>query len=824
MSKFYTNFYQRGNNVYIRGYKDGKRFREKIWYKPSLFISTNKDTEFKNIKGEPVDAVVQESMGDARKFFQKYDGVSNFEVCGTTQYAYSCINEQFDNSFNQEDIVVVNFDIEVASGDGFPSPDEASQEVTAITASYKGIYYTFGCQDYTVKREDNKYIKCHDEKHLLHRFLQFWQSADPDIITGWNIRFFDIPYLVNRMRKLLGEKQTKNFSPAGIIKEHIQTVFNREQTEYELCGITTLDYLEVYKKFTYSQQESYRLDHIAHVELGERKLDYSEVDSLYQLYETDYEKFIDYNIKDVELVNQIEEKMKLLDMVIALAYDAKVNYIDTFKQVRMWDVLINNYLLEKGVIVPPKKEVDKKTQFAGGYVKAPQVGMHDWVMSFDLASLYPHLIMQYNISPETFLVGEYQDITVDGIIDGKFEKTDDCLSASGYSYRKDKQGFLPEMMQRLYDDRVIYKKKMLESLTKLEELTKSGGDTTQVTKDISKYKNLQLAKKVQLNSAYGFLGNQYARFFDVRIAESITLSGQLSIKFIAKKLNAYLNKLLKTDEDYVIAVDTDSVYLKMGGLIDKIKPKNPVDFLDKVGKQQIEPYINKCYDELAEMMNAYEQKMFMDREVIADKGIWTAKKRYVLNVHDNEGVRYATPKLKVMGLETVKSSTPSICRDALKESLNIILNSDEETVQKYIADFKKVFDEHPFEDIAFPRSISDLNKYTVPGDDLIIPKGTPIHARGALAYNYLVKKHNLTKRVELIKDGEKIKFCYMTVPNPIRQNVLSVANGLPKEFEMEQFIDRDLQFNKAFVEPLRAILTAVGWEVEKSSNLMDFFG
>jgi DNA polymerase elongation subunit (family B) len=548
------------------------------------------------------------------------------------------------------------------------------------------------------------------------------------------------------------------------------------------------------------------------------------VDSLYQLYETDYEKFIDYNIKDVELVNQIEEKMKLLDMVIALAYDAKVNYIDTFKQVRMWDVLINNYLLEKGVIVPPKKDVEKKTQFAGGYVKAPQVGMHDWVMSFDLASLYPHLIMQYNISPETFLVGEYQDLTVDGIINGKFEKSSDCLSASGYSYRKDKQGFLPEMMQRLYDDRVIYKKKMLESLTKLEELTKSGGDITQVTKDISKYKNLQLAKKVQLNSAYGFLGNQYARFFDVRIAESITLSGQLSIKFIAKKLNAYLNKLLKTDEDYVIAVDTDSVYLKMGGLIDKVKPKNPVDFLDKVGKQQIEPYINKCYDELAEMMNAYEQKMFMDREVIADKGIWTAKKRYVLNVHDNEGVRYATPKLKVMGLETVKSSTPSICREALKESLNIILNSDEETVQKYIADFKKVFDEHPFEDIAFPRSISDLNKYTVPGDDLIIPKGTSIHARGALAYNYLVKKHNLTKRVELIKDGEKIKFCYMTVPNPIRQNVLSVANGLPKEFEMEQFIDRDLQFSKAFVEPLRAILTAVGWEVEKTNNLMEFFG
>ena len=824
MSKFYTNFYQRGNNVYVRGYEDGKRFRDKIWYKPSLFISTNKDTKFTDIKGEPLEEVVQQSMGDARNFFKKYEGITNFQVCGTNQYAYSYINEKFDNSFVQEDIVVVNFDIEVASGDGFPSPDEASQEVTAITASYKGVYYTFGCQEYTVKREDNKYILCHDEKHLLHRFLQFWQSADPDIITGWNVRFFDIPYLVNRMRKLLGEKQTKNFSPAGLIKEHIQTIFNREQTEYELCGITTLDYLEVYKTFTYSQQESYRLDHIAHVELGERKLDYSEVDSLYQLYETDYEKFIDYNIKDVELVNQIDDKMKLLDAVIALAYDAKVNYIDTFKQVRMWDVMISNYLIDKNVIVPPKKEVEKKTQFAGGYVKTPQVGMHDWVMSFDLASLYPHLIMQYNISPETFMVGEYQDVTVDGIIDGKFEKTENSLSASGYSYSKDKQGFLPEIMQMLYNDRVIYKNEMLKSLTKLEELEKLGEDTTQVKKDISKFKNLQLAKKVQLNSAYGFLGNQYARFFDVRIAESITLSGQLSIKFIAKKLNGYLNKLLKTDADYIIAIDTDSVYLKMGALVDKIKPKNPVDFLDKVGKQQIEPYINKCYQELADMMNAYEQKMFMDREVIADKGIWTAKKRYVLNVHDNEGVRYTKPKLKVMGLETVKSSTPSICRDALRESLNIILNSDEETVQKFIADFKEVFKSHPFEDIAFPRSISDLNKYTVQGEGLIVPKGTPIHARGALVFNNLINELELTKRFEKIKDGEKIKFSYMLLPNPTRQNVLSIVSSLPKEFKLEEFIDYDTQFSKAFVEPLRAILTAVGWQVEKTSTLEDFFG
>lgn len=822
--KFYTNFYRRGNYVYVRGYKDGKRFRDKIWYKPSLYISTNKDTDYTNIKGEPVDAVVQESMGDARQFFQKYDGVENFEICGTNLYEYACVNERYDNSYDLDQIVTVNFDIEVASSDGFPSPDEASQEVTAITASYKGVYYTFGCQDYEVKRKDNKYIKCHDEKHLLHRFMQFWQSVDPDIVTGWNIRFFDIPYLVNRMRKILGNKQTKNLSPNGVINERVQTVFNREQTEYELMGITTLDYLETYKKFTYSQQESYRLDHIAHVELGERKLDYSEVETLHQLYETDYEKFIDYNIKDVELVNQIEEKMKLIDMVLALAYDAKVNYKDTFTQVRMWDVLIHNYLLEKNIIVPEKKDTDKKTQFAGAYVKPPQVGMHNWVMSFDLASLYPHLIMQYNISPETFIEGAYQDVTVDKMIAGDFEKGKGCLTPNGYSYRKDKQGFLPEMMQRLYDDRVIYKKKMLESQTKLEEAKKLGVDTHNITKDISKYKNLQLAKKVQLNSAYGFLGNRYARFFDVRIAESITLSGQLSIRWIEKKLNEYLNKLLKTDKDYVIAIDTDSVYLNVGDLVDKVNPKNPVDFLDKAGKQQFEPYINKCYEELAEQVNAFDQKMFMDREVIADKGIWTAKKRYVLNVHDNEGVRYTKPKLKVMGLETVKSSTPAICREALKKALTIILTTDEQTVQNYIADFKEEFKTKPFEDIAFPRSISDLNKYTVQGEGLIIPKGTPIHVRGALVFNHLLKEHKLTKKFENIKDGEKIKFCYMMIPNLTRQNVVSIAHSLPSELGLEKYIDYDLQFNKSFVEPLKAILTAVGWEVEKTNTLMDFFG
>jgi DNA polymerase elongation subunit (family B) len=368
-------------------------------------------------------------------------------------------------------------------------------------------------------------------------------------------------------------------------------------------------------------------------------------------------------------------------------------------------------------------------------------------------------------------------------------------------------------------------------LTKQSLLTRK----KQLEKDISKYKNLQLAKKVQLNSAYGALGNQYFRFFDVRMAESITLSGQLSIRWIEARMNEYLNKILKTEGvDYVIASDTDSLYITFDELVSQVFNKegtvseNPssetvVQFLDNVARQKIEPVIDKYYQDLATMMHAYDQKMFMKREAIADKGIWTAKKRYALNVYDNEGVRYTEPKLKVMGLEIVKSSTPNVCRGALKKAVTLIMRHDESTVQKFISDFRNEFRNMPFEDISFPRGVTDLSKYQSIGDELEIPKSTPIHVRGSMVFNHLLKKHGLEKRYEKIKDGEKVKFCYLKEPNHIRQNVLSILSSLPKEFGVNEYIDYDTQFNKAFLEPLSAILGVIGWSAEKKATLEAFF-
>jgi DNA polymerase elongation subunit (family B) len=826
--KFYTNFARYGNQILVRGYENGERFKDKIEYNPTLYIPSRTRTDYRTIEGYFVSPVKQGTMRDAAEFIKKYEEVKNFKVYGTTQYAYAYINEVYAGKIDYDPslIKIANIDIEVGSENGFPEPADAVEPITAITFKCGNKIQVFGLGNFDHSRDDVWYQKCKDESSLILRFLEEWEITAPDIITGWNIQFFDIPYLYNRIYRLFGETTAKRLSPWKLIGERTTTISGKSQTVFELTGIATLDYLEMYRKFTYSQQESYRLDHIASVELDEKKLDYSEYESLHQLYKLNHQKFIEYNIKDVELVDRLEDKMKLIEMVLALAYDAKVNITDVFTQVRMWDTLIHNHLMDKKIVVPQKVNTSKDAQYAGAYVKEPIVGMYDWVVSFDLNSLYPHLIMQYNISPDTIVNGEHYNVTVDDLLN--HEKTyhaEHCMAANGHLFRRDKQGFLPEMMETMYNDRSKYKRLMIE-WQKKKESAKTPEDKFECDKQISKYKNLQLAKKVQLNSAYGALGNQYFRFFDIRQAEAITLSGQLSIRWIENKLNEFVNKLLKTNGvDYVIASDTDSIYLNLGPLVEKVwqdKPNNEiVDLLNRACEAKIEPFIDKSYEELKNYMNAFDQKMQMKREVIADKGIWTGKKHYILNVYDSEGVRYAEPKMKIMGIEAVKSSTPMVCRDKIKDALKIVMKGNESELQDFIAEFRAEFFTLPFEDVAFPRGVSGLTKYRDAKD--LYAKGTPIHVRGAIVYNHLLEKRKLTKKYQTIKEGEKIKFCYMKTPNPFQENVLSIPTVLPKEFGVESYIDYDTQFDKTFVDPLRNIISTINWTTEPVATLESFF-
>jgi DNA polymerase elongation subunit (family B) len=346
--------------------------------------------------------------------------------------------------------------------------------------------------------------------------------------------------------------------------------------------------------------------------------------------------------------------------------------------------------------------------------------------------------------------------------------------------------------------------------------------------EISRYNNLQLAKKVTLNSAYGAIGSPYFRFFDIRIAEAITLSGQLAIRWIEKRLNEYLNKILKTNNfDYIIAGDTDSIYLNLGPLIkstmnDLSDKRKVIQYMNKVCEQIIQPVIDESYQELADYLNVHSQKMIMKREALADRVIWTAKKRYLMNVYDNEGVEYAVPELKIMGLEAIKSSTPMVCRGKIKEAFKIMVDKNETDLIQFIDSFRSEFKSLSPEQIAFPRGVSDVAKYE--DQKSIYGKGTPIHVKGSLIYNHTLKELGLEKKYEKITDGDKIKFIYVKEPNPLQCSVISFPQVLPKEFDLHKYLDYNTQFEKTFLEPLKIVIDSIGWSSEKQNTLESLFG
>ena len=830
MSSFYTNVNLIGNNLLYIGYEDGQRIQRKFKFSPTLYVVSNQITEYKTLDGRYAKPIRFDTVGQARDFKDKYKDVENFEVHGYDRFLYQYISEEFSNEvdYDIKTLKITSLDIEVACENGFPNVRECAEQLLAITVQ---DYQTrklkvFATRDYHNTRKDVDFIYCDDEKHLLQCFLAYWQTDFPDVLTGWNVELYDVPYICGRLERLFGEKELKMMSPWGMVKSEEIEIKGRTNILYNLMGINVLDYMDLYKKFTYTNQESYRLDHIAFVELGQKKLDHSEYENFKDFYTKDWQKFIDYNIKDVELVLQLEDKMKLLELAVALAYDAKVNLKDVYYQVRMWDTLIYNFLKERNVVVPPAKRSNKDEKYAGAYVKEPIPGKYEWVVSFDLNSLYPHLIMQYNISPETLWESRHPSANVERLLN-QTDKIDPQFAtcANGAQYRKDIHGFLPEMMQKIYDERVQSKKLMLMAKQEYEKTP-----TKDLEKSISKYNNIQMARKIQLNSAYGAIGNQYFRYYNLRNAEAITLSGQVSIRWIENKVNGYLNKLLNSNEkDYVIASDTDSIYISLDDLVTKVygdkevSQEKVVDFLDKACKEKIEPFIDRSYTELAEYTNAYEQKMFMKRENIAARGIWTAKKRYILNVWDSEGVRYNQPKLKMIGIEAVKSSTPMPCRKAIKDALNIMMTGEQDELIKFIDGFKKEFYSLPPEDIAFPRSVNGLRKFK--SDTDVYSKGCPLHVRGSLLYNFYVSQKKLENKYPLIQEGEKIKYIYMKVgrTNYTGENVLSFLNTFPRELGLEECIDHKISFKKSFLDPLQIITNVIGWDTEKKSSLEFLF-
>jgi len=825
---FYTNVLRYKNYILHRGYQNnGERFMRKEYFQPTLFVSSKKKEGWTGFDGQDVAPIEFESMFEANQWLKQNIGVSGRNIYGNKKFAQQFVTQKYprDIEFKRELINVGTIDIETDYDTGFPHPNEASQRILAITykSSKFSTYHVWGYGEFDTTKAligDVKYTRCNSEEELLSKFLEFWSHPDiiPDVITGWNTRFFDIPYIVNRMAKVLGIQEIQKLSPWNMQLEHRRiTKRGSENDVYEIPGIQTLDYMELFQKFgyTYGPQESYALNHIAYVVLGEKKLSYEESGSLKNLYKDDHQKYIDYNMKDVQLVDRLEEKMALITLALTIAYKGGVNYQDTFGVTAIWESIIYRKLNLSKVVVPLSDNEKPYRSFAGGYVKEPQVGRHDWIVSFDLNSLYPNLIVQYNMSPETLTDNNHMN-DVGYYLSGQSVDSEYSVAANGSSYRKDIDGVLPQIIEEYYDERVSVKQMQIAAQKEIQN-----GYTAQLDKEIVTLENKQLAIKILLNSLYGALGNKHFHYFDIRLAEGVTLSGQLAIQWAEKAMNAAMNKLLQSEKDYVVAIDTDSLYVNFGPLVKKLSPANPVFFLDKICKEHFEPILQKAYEKLFKNMNAHKNRMVMAREGISDSGIWTAKKRYILNVHNNEGIQYKEPKLKIMGIEAIKSSTPEVVRDKFKKAFNLIISGTEAEAQRFIQDFRNEFKNLNPEQVAFPRRVSNITDWH--DHKTIYKKSCPIHVRGSLLFNKHLKYNKLQQQYELITNGSRIKFCYLKLPNPIKENVIAFQDALPKELKLHNYIDYDLQFNKTFIEPLNLILHSIGWSAEEQTTLEDFF-
>lgn len=824
MLRFYVGAWQYGNRIFYRGIENGRKVTLKDSFSPSLFVRAKKHSDWVSLYGDPLAEVSFTDINEAKDYVKQYEGVEGFELHGMTQFQYQYINQHFPDEvqYDTKQMNIQSLDIECASELGFPNIETANEEILLIAltdrTSRKSV--VFGSRSYTPTADSDiqfEYKLFKDEYSMLRGFVEYWQANYPEIVTGWSIDVFDFPYLVNRIARVMDDDWVKKLSPFGVIQERKVEIRGKEVQTYEILGVTQLDYLTLYKKFTYTSQESYSLDNISSIELGEKKVE-NPYATFKDFYSKDWNRFVEYNCKDTVLPLKLDDKMQLIDLVISIAYQAKCNIRDVFGPVKTWDVYIYNYLSKQKIAIPPQSKRSSR-EFEGAYVKDPIPGMYGWVVSFDFASLYPNIIRQWNMSPET-ITSTIVDMNVDKMVDMNEYPRDGEVSvaANGSTYSIGKEGILPKLMSEMLDGRKGAKKEML----RLEDEFQKTKNNDLVPK-ISALNNKQMALKILANSAYGAVSNAGFRYYDIRIAEAITLTGQASDKFLERELNIFLNKALKTEDvSYAIYLDTDSVYLNLQSLVDKHcagkNIKETTAFLDKFCEDVLQKVVQKSVDKMFSYCNCRTKTMNAKREAIASKGLWVSKKRYALLVHNSEGVEYDPPKLKIMGLDIVRSSTPHTIRAILKDSLKLMFEKSEKDLQKHITEVRGKFMQMPPEDIAFPRGVTDLEKWSLGSGRY--KSGTPIHVRGSILYN----SHYANKDIPPIANSDKIRFIYLKLPNPIKEDVLAVPAGISFPDAIKGYIDYDTQFEKTFLKPLEGLAVAAKWKLEEQSSLEDFFG
>jgi DNA polymerase elongation subunit (family B) len=705
------------------------------------------------------------------------------------------------------------------------------KDTTLMTGDKPVIEYAIDVRQYDM-----------DEPAMLKDFLTFWSSQRIDVISGWNSEGFDVPYLVNRLKNVLGDQPTSLLSPWGDVKERRYRDDNGNECQtYDIYGITHLDYLVLYKKFNPGAKESFKLDFIANLELEHGKLPMKGA-SFRENYLSYWNEFILYNLVDTYLLHQLEGEMLQVRLAMQVAYMAKCNFGDVVSSMRVWESFIYNHFLGLNIAEDWKKPSNKKESIVGAYVKDVVPGKYGWTYSIDATALYPSIIMQNNISPET-IIG-HSPIFIDDVMAGKHTEyvvDNSIISANGLLTTKDVCGFIPTLINRTFDMRNMYKKEMLNLEKRKQEIEGTPGSDLECKDLTSRIASMNIAQgaiKILNNSFYGNLALQYFRYYDPRMAEAVTATGQVFIKKTNQFVDEILSKILGTAGEYVYYMDTDSCYINCQLLVDRHcvgkSDQEIVTFIEKFVFGVIAPELNKRLSEFAKTMGVDDCRISFKLECIGPSMIMSQKKKYLFDILYYEGVRYKEPKMKVMGIDIVRSSTPGVVKDYLTDAATICLRGTESELQSHVESVKKQFMSLDYTQASFPRGCNGMSVYGATSGNTISLDGesvatvygakTPIQVRGALVYNHHLKKMGLDSKYPLINDGERVKFIMMNKRNPFREDVIAFPDKLPPEFDLVKYIDWNLQYKKAFVAPLEKITNALGWSMEKQPDPEFLFG
>lgn len=821
--------------------KDGRRIAMDCSYNPYLWIESKGKTGQKSLFNTDVIKKEFGNQWDRSKYIRESGRTRIFENIGPEhQFLIDTFwkNHQ-DDTFSQHPLKIFYIDIETYSPDAFPIPSEAKDVINVITIfdSLKNKFITWGLGKITKDIPNCKYVKCDSEVVLLSKFLEYLEKDYPDIITGWNTEFFDIPYIINRMYNVLGEEAVKRLSPVrNVFKRSITGQFGREQDKYYIKGVSCLDYLDVYKKFSVGLRESYKLDAIAEYELEEKKIDYGNT-NLSSLADDDWQTFVEYNVQDVNLIVKMEDKLRYLELLRMLAYVGCTTFESAMGTLSTITGAVVMKGKEQGMVIPTfVKDSTHHQRYEGAYVGEPQRGFQKNILSFDANSLYPNTMISLNLSPET-KIGTIVSKTVDDVtikhINGqtfvlkndafsKFVRDEKiAVSKAKVLFTQARKGIVPEIVDRLYQQRVEIKKELKECKLKLLKLKKSDTEYREVKRKIDRLDIKQFTIKILINTVYGYFGNKHAPIGDSDIARSITLTGQAVIKQSNKILRDYIKKQSGNEQDDpIIYNDTDSSYISIKPIVDakniKFTDDNNRVTEDVYGEaQNIEDYLNAEITKWSrKSLNSLDSRFVFKRECICDVGVFLQKKRYVLHVLDDEGI--PVNKYKYTGVEVVRSTIPNAIKPYVKEIIETMLSTqDLSKTDKVFLEAYDTFKKLPVEDIAFVMGLKDYTKYADRCDGYNTVKSMPIHTKAAYFYNLMISKFEVDADFEKLDTGDKVRYFYVKQPNRYGLSIMGYKYYLPDQLKEVFLPDTELMFEKVIFSIIERFYESVGWVIKQ---------